>query len=371
LSQGDMRLQPETWGIASGEATCGKTIVAGCFAAMLQAQSAPAILVDADLARQNFLVSGTVNSAPDVLFTQVLSEGYLSVLRRSLGDEFDRTLRHLLPALQGRQRSTIQLLLDFGSGPSAKYAEFFPLVSNQIVVVRNRGESIAKALSFAYRAILRCIGRRLHSSPDVMQLLRRALRRESEGELTRLSEIAYHLIGINRHAAEVARSIIRSYRPKIVLNRMESPEDERRIQKLLAEIRVETDLEIAYGGSLPNEPRFGEIAEQFAKLSIDDPESEYAIWIAREFARRLQGVSEPDASGPPSASKPGSNRTRFLGGLLGALTSYRDTAPATLRRQEQRSADAEGQGARLPINLGGLIRSPGKRLLRSIGRPPA
>lgn len=321
-----MRLQPETWGIASGDAGSGKTTVAACLGAILQQQGLPALILDADLRGENYLLSASVSSEPDALSARVLSEGYLLILRRSLGDDFDRTIRGLESIVPRRKRSALQLLLDFGTGSSEKYAEFFPLLSNPVVVADRTGESVAKALSFAYRAVLRCIGRRLRRYPEVTRMIRQALTREAEGSVTRLSELAYHLIGVNRYAAEVARSIIRAYHPKVVLNRSEEVQEQKKLRRLLAQVRLETDLDISFGGTLANEPRLAEVAAQATKLSLDDPESEYAIWLARELARKLQGESRIDPQGAPP-TKPTTRRRRWLGGLLGSVAMFWTVSP--------------------------------------------
>jgi MinD-like ATPase involved in chromosome partitioning or flagellar assembly len=344
-----MRLHPQTWGIAGGDSGSGKTTVAGCLAALIQLQGDSALVVDADLRRQNYMLSATVNTEPDVLFTRILSEGYLAVLRRMLGQDLERTIRGLDPLFQSRQDSSLQLLLDFGAGPSDKYAEFFPLVTNPIVVADRSGESVAKALSFSYRALLRCLQRRLRSIPEAAAIIRQALARETKGAVTRLSEVAYHIMGVNRHAAEVARSLIRDYRPKVVLNRLENVEEERKLRRLLAHVRLETDLDIAFGGSLHLDPRLGGVADEVAKMSLDDPESEYAIWLAREFARKLQGDRRAGPKGSPPRSKPGPARRKFLGGLFGSMvlrwsqSSLSDRDPSMREMNQGKGTSASRQ----------------------------
>lgn len=345
-----MRVQATTWAIASGEPGSGKTTVAGCLAALLQNQGARTVVLNADLKRENYLLSAPVNSGPDALFASVLSQGYLSVVRQRLGDDFDRTLTGLRPAVRQTMTPILQLFVDFGSGSSDKYAEFFPLVTRPVVVATPSGESVALALSFVYRALLRCLGRRLQDYPEATGLVRRALRHESAGKVTRLSEIAYNLIGLNRHAAEVARGLIRGYHPLLVLNRCDSRISEDRLRALLAEVRMETDLDVTLAGTLPNEPRLTDMSMQVSKLSLDDPESDYAIWLAREFARKLQGASprNPASSGP--STRPQAQRLNRWGDWFGSLAMRLTIGTQRLTRQAGSAGSGvrEGAGGRSP-----------------------
>lgn len=149
------------------------------------------------------------------------------------------------------------VILDLGSGSSYNTIDFFLTSAAGIVVVTPETTSILNAYSFVKAALFRMIYRSFPAKGDERRVVSEFVTERLEGTNRSIAALAEELARISPEAAETARSCLRSFLPRVVLNMGRTRRDVPLGAKLRQVARKNLDLEVQYIGFLPWDEEVG------------------------------------------------------------------------------------------------------------------
>jgi len=232
--------------IASGKGGAGKSFLTANLAIALAQMGHPTIAVDLDLGGSNlYSFLGLKNHFPgigDFLKARIADLPELLVptgtanLKFLAGDGRTPFLANIPYAQKIRLISHIiklpgeYILLDLGAGSSFNTLDFFRLSPHGFIITTTEYPSIMNMMSFLKYFILRVIEGNFSKNQKIRELLYLHYNQSMANKQTSIESLTSEVLSIDNEVAEKILELCRRYRPRVVFNRGEHP-DEMRIAK--------------------------------------------------------------------------------------------------------------------------------------------
>lgn len=228
--------KPCVLAVGGGKGGIGKTLVSAALAASLAGFDKRVVIIDADFSGANLhtlmgipiaartihdFFSRKVKSLADTLLPtpieglQVVcgAPGSIGVANLSYGDKH-KFLRHV------RRLDADMVVLDLGSGMSFNEVDFFNAADVSIAVANPEPTSIQECYNFLKVALFRRIRRAFVNSPQVLALLEQTAVDDHRQDTRLIVDLGREVYKIGEAAGELFASVINSFDPKLILNRV-------------------------------------------------------------------------------------------------------------------------------------------------------
>jgi flagellar biosynthesis protein FlhG len=247
--------------IASGKGGVGKSFVSSNLAMALAQRGHRVIAVDLDFGGANlhsFL--GLSNRYPgigDFLKARIAELDELLVpseipnLHFLPGDGKTPFMANIAHAQKIKLISRLQklpadyILLDLGAGSSFNTLDFFRLAPHGIMVTTPEPPAVMGMLVFLKNFLLRAIERKMVRHYGVRNMLRDMYKQPMEAQTLSIKDVHRQITDEDPEAGEIAGRIYQYFRPRIVINMGENPDDSKmafKISRTLGEIlSIEAD----------------------------------------------------------------------------------------------------------------------------------
>ena len=250
--------------IASGKGGVGKSFLAANLAIALAKTGKQTIAVDLDMGGANlhsFL--GMTNKFPGIgdflkarntKLHELLVPTMTSNLSFLAGDGKMPLMPNIPYAQKIRLISAIKdlpadyILLDLGAGSSYNILDFFRIARHGFVVTLPEHTSIMGMMVFLKNFIYRTIERNVIKNRPVHTLLQELLKQPMQDQDSSIEEVLIKIAEKDHEAANAIRDEISSFRPRIIINQGESPDEFQKVSQISKSIKKRLSLETDFFG---------------------------------------------------------------------------------------------------------------------------
>lgn len=227
--------------IASGKGGAGKTFLTANLAIALAEMGYPTIAVDLDLGGSNlYSFLGLNNRFPgigDFLKARIAELPELLVpagtpnLKFLAGDGRTPFLSNIPYGQKIRLMSHIiklparYILLDLGAGASFNTLDFFRLSPHGFVIITPEYPSVMNMLSFLKNFILRVIEGNFSKNQRIRELLQFHYNQSMTEKQISIESLTSEIAAVDDEAGEKVMQLCRRYRPRVIFNKGEHPDD--------------------------------------------------------------------------------------------------------------------------------------------------
>ncbi len=240
--------------VASGKGGVGKSIFAANLSIALANLGYPTIAIDLDLGGANLnTYLGLPNNYPSigdylksgkVRFSDLLVRTRTPNLAFLPGDSKTPFLanlsydqRHML--LQNiKNLKATYIVLDIGAGCEFSTLNFFGLAYKGIIVSTSETPSVMNMILFLKNFIFRVISSSIHSNPEVFKLLNSIFKHPKNDTPITVMYLLNSIARIDKRLAAYVQKICSMYRPRIIFNMADSPEELNISEKVLKTIKL-------------------------------------------------------------------------------------------------------------------------------------
>lgn len=178
------------------------------------------------------------------------------------------------------------VLIDLGSGTSFNTLDFFTLAESGLIVCTPDPPARVDAYGFikntVYRKLRRCFAQNDSVKAGINNFARDSGRRNG-----RISELLEIIAQIDSQAGEMARAIMVTYRPRLVLNQIRHKRQTGEAYRFIGLVREYLSTEVEYVGHIRSDIRILEACERRRPLLIENPESQAALDLYRLLMKGL------------------------------------------------------------------------------------
>ena len=277
------------WPIAGGKGGTGKSTLTANMGVALALLGYKVILVDGDLgcadlhlffnqiapprSLSNFL-SKDVETLRDVLLPtpsanlKIVCGGNEMVGLANLPFMVkEKLLRHI------KALDADYILLDLGAGTSYNTLDFFSLSGQGIIVSNPEPQARVDAYGFLKNTVYRKLRRRFSKNEDIRKGVIEQFvigSGRKNGRLTDLLELIY---ATSESAGVEAESMLRSFRPKLILNRVRNKRQVEEAQRFVGLVNEYLSVEMEYVGYVRSATKILDACESRRPLLIESPKS--------------------------------------------------------------------------------------------------
>jgi len=288
--------------IGGGKGGVGKSLTAANLAAALAGLGQKTILVDLDLGGSNlYSYLGLPNSNPGIGDYLISKQGSLADYQTATaypglnyipGDGRTPFMANLSYAQKIKLAKEIRrldadfVIVDIGAGTSYNTIDYFSLAPLGMLLTTPDTPSLMNMLAFLKSFLLRNIIARIKQYPETEKLIRTIQRQTISSSLLTIDMIHNRLRETSARAAAEVGQIITTYRPRIVFNLADDPQD------MLVGRSVETaalkqlSLRIDWFGLLFHDPAVRRSVRQRSLLLRDEADSLFAAGV-RHLAQQI------------------------------------------------------------------------------------
>lgn len=298
------------WAIAGGKGGTGKSVMTASLGIALASVGKKVILIDCDLGGANlhtvlnirhpqynlndFLTNEKTNLTDVLLDTPAKSMKLISGGSELLGianiQHFKKTklLRHIM------QLPADYILVDLGAGQTFNTLDFFNLSNEGILVTNPEPNAKIDAYSFIKNAVFRKILSSFKRDTPVHDLIKKILvdERHKTFQLAKLPMIVGR--SFEKEAEKVAE-ILRSYRPKLIMNKIRRSSQ---IAEGLQLVTLSTEylgVELKYIGYIENDQKVQDASETMMPFVLKYPKSK----ASRNLYKILESLDVVNENGNP------------------------------------------------------------------------
>ncbi len=296
--------RPRLWAVAGGKGGVGKSVVAANLGVALASHGLRVTLVDLDLGGANLhtmlgvvdpgrgvsgLVAGRARSLAELAVPTPVRGLELVGGAHPLPDlanpkhaHKEKILRHL--ALLEADH----VVVDLGAGASSTVLDFFLPADVALVVVAPEAIAVENAHAFLRAAFFR-LARRAAAGERARLLVEQAVR---EGGDRSPRELLAAVDRLDWELGLALRQRVEGFRPAILVNRLERPEQGRLSEDIAAACRAVFGCGFACAGALPLDPAVPRSVEMRRPVLDAFPDSPFAVALGDLARRLLAGAGE-------------------------------------------------------------------------------
>ena len=140
------------------------------------------------------------------------------------------------------------ILLDLGAGSSFNTLDFFRLAPHGIMVTTPEPPAVMGMLVFLKNFLLRAIERKMVRHYGVRNMLREMYKQPMESQTLSIREVHQKIMDEDPEAGEIAGQVYSYFRPRIIINMGENPDDARMANKISRTLGDILSIEADYFG---------------------------------------------------------------------------------------------------------------------------
>ena len=262
-----LKIKPTIIPIASGKGGVGKTFFTANLAIALAEMGHPTIAVDMDLGGSNLHFSlGLPNRFPGIgnflkarsaELEEMLIPTEIPNLQFLPGDGMSPFMANIPHAQKIRLISRIvklpaeYILLDLGAGTSFNTLDFFRLSRHGFVITTPEQPAIMNMMTFLKHLMLRIIAGNFTKNHRICEMLRSVYKVD---EQINIEALLSRISAINHEAGKTVTELCRKYRPRIVFNMGEHPDEIKLSEQINTNLKSILSLEVDYFGFILNDP---------------------------------------------------------------------------------------------------------------------
>lgn len=236
-----METRPTIIPIASGKGGVGKTFITANLAIALAEMGYSTVAVDMDLGGSNlYSFLGLPNRFPGIgdflkarsnELENMLVPTEITNLKFLAGEGRTPFLANMPHAQKLRLISRIKklpamyVLLDLGAGTSFNTLDYFRLSTHGIVITIPEYPSIISILAFLKHFLLRAIERTFANDSQIRNYMHSLYKRPMTDEQVTINTLHSEITAIDHKAGKILMELCHKYRPRIVFNMGEHPDD--------------------------------------------------------------------------------------------------------------------------------------------------
>jgi flagellar biosynthesis protein FlhG len=298
-------LHNKIYAVASGKGGVGKTVITAALGVGLATMGSEVILVDADFGGANLHTCMGILKPPynfDDFYTHkrkplmdFIVDTPVRDLRMISGSCGSMSLanpnyhqkQRLIRGLQTLQANHI--IMDLGAGSDFNVIDLFLLADEHLLVVSTEPASIQEAFGFLKVCAWRGLKRALRKHPEALEIITaEEINRPGRLRLT-VADVLNNVQLVSAPAYSIAKSFLKSFRPKIILNKVQQKED---LDEGTAVVTAAADLlslNVDYLGYISFDPKVSESVKNFKPFLLFDPKSPASQDVAALIRVKLLG----------------------------------------------------------------------------------
>ncbi|MCK5342384.1 MAG: hypothetical protein KAR20_03220, partial [Candidatus Heimdallarchaeota archaeon] len=143
------------------------------------------------------------------------------------------------------------ILLDLGAGTSFNTLDFFRLSRHGLVVTTPEHPAIMNMMTFLKHLMLRIIAGNFTKNHRICEMLRSIYKVDKQ---TNINALQSKIAAIDHEAGKTVTELCRNYRPRLVFNMGEHPDEIKLSEQINNNLKSILSLEIDYFGFIFNDP---------------------------------------------------------------------------------------------------------------------
>jgi flagellar biosynthesis protein FlhG len=227
--------------VASGKGGVGKSVLASNLAIMLANHGKRTIAIDLDLGGSNLHTYlgiknthagiGNFLSSKEVQFDDLLVATPYKNLRFIPGDVLVSGIANLQHAQKRAISNAIlkleadYVILDLGSGTNYSVIDFFLVANSGFVVTTPETPAILNAYGFVKNIVFRYLQRGLTKQKRAAAYIDGIIRDRTPNSTPPVSKVLDELDKIGKKAGEEARTLVKTIKPLLLINKAKNPQD--------------------------------------------------------------------------------------------------------------------------------------------------
>lgn len=295
--------------IASGKGGVGKTFFTANLAIALAERGHPTIAVDMDLGGSNlYFFLGLPNRFPGIgdflkahsaELTEMLVPTEIPNLQFLPGDGLSPFMANISHAQKIRLISNIvklpaeYILLDLGAGTSFNTLDFFRLSSHGFVITTPEYPAIMNMMTFLKHFLLRVIEGKFARNKYICDMLHSLYKQPITDQHTNIEALRSKIAAIDGKAGETIASLCHKYRPRIVFNMGDHPDEIKISGQISTRLESTLSLEVDYFGFVFEDPAVRQSVKKRSALIPHYRESMAAKNIERIAERIVKYWNRP------------------------------------------------------------------------------
>ncbi len=275
--------------VASGKGGVGKTSLTASIGVGLAATGKNVILVDADFGGANLhtclgilepkytlfdFYSHQIKAIEEiVLETPVENLSMISGACGTLGIANQKYFQKQKLIRQFKKLPADYIILDIGSGASFNELDFYLLADEKILVVTPDPLSILEAFNFIKISLFRHLMQAFRKHPKAIEVLTR-MQVNQPGQLKfTVTGVLHNVTREDPEAGSIFKSILHSFRPKIILNMLQKQNDVDEVWAIQTAAKELLSLNVNYLGYIPYDSMVGNALKAFKPFLLHEPKS--------------------------------------------------------------------------------------------------
>ncbi len=290
--------------IASGKGGVGKSSLTASIGVGLAQMGHNVILVDADFSGPNLHTILGISEPKYTLFD------FYTLQRESLNDILLETPVKNLHMISGacgtlglanqkyfqkqkfirhlRKLSADYIILDLGSGANYNVLDLFLLADEKILIVTPEPTSILEAFNFIKVSFYRGLLRALKNRAQALDILYRMEVNRPDHIKINATGLLHNISRVDSEAGSIFKSILISYRPKIILNMLNKQEDLKEVMAIQTAAKDLLSLNVDYLGYIPNDPDVGNSVKNSQPFLLHNPKSKASQYLVSLISDKLK-----------------------------------------------------------------------------------
>ena len=271
LERGDMantiKIRPTIIPIAGGKGGVGKTFFTANLAIALAEMGHPTVAMDMDLGGSNLhFFLGLPNRFPGIgnflktrsaELEEMLVSTEIPNLQFLPGDGLSPFMANIPHAQKIRLISRIiklpaeYILLDLGAGTSFNTLDLFRLSPHGFVITTPEYPAIMNMMAFLKHVLLRTIEGNFTRNHYICEMLHSTYKTDKQ---INIGELQSRIAAIDHEAGKTVMELCRKYRPRVVFNMGEHPDEIKISEQINNSLKNILSLEVDYFGFIFNDP---------------------------------------------------------------------------------------------------------------------
>ena len=182
------------------------------------------------------------------------------------------------------------VLIDLGAGSAYNTLDFFTLSNDGIIVCTPEPHARVDAYGFIKNTVYRRL-RRHFSKDEVVTNIISSFAREAGRKSGKVSDLVDSIGRVTPLAADQAAQLLRSYRPKLILNRVRSRRHVDEVHRFLELVREYLSTSLEYVGYVRNDDKMLEACERRRPVILHSPKAAASTDL---YNILLTGLKIPD-----------------------------------------------------------------------------
>jgi len=191
------------------------------------------------------------------------------------------------------------VLIDLGAGSAYNTLDFFTLSNDGIIVCTPEPHARVDAYGFVKNTVYRRL-RRHFSKDEVVKNIISTFAREAGRKSGKVADLVDSIGRVAPAAADAATQLLRSYRPKLILNRVRSRRHVDEVHRFLDLVREYLSTSLEYVGYVRNDDKILEACERRRPVVLQSPKASASTDL---YNILLTGLEIPDRLHRFSASQ--------------------------------------------------------------------